>query len=179
MLARGNETEVARGEEHAASGAGNHPEHRNAAHRFDGFPHDAFVAGSADLVDDDTGDADIGVQPLTPQHQCGRRARHLGGVDYQHHRGLQGFGQFRRAVRPTRIRAVVQTAVAFDQVEPAGHGVAREGIDDALEPHQVGIQVPGGLVGSPFEPGRVDVVRPLLECPGGDASPPGFEQQRE
>jgi hypothetical protein len=179
MLARGNETEVARGEEHAASGAGNHPEHRNAAHRFDGFPHDALVAGSGDLVDDDTGDADIGVQSLTSQHQCGHRARHLAGVDYQHHRSLQAFGQFRCAMRPTRIRTVVQTTVAFDQVESAGHRVAGEGIDDALEPHQVGIQISGGLLGSPFEPGRVYVVRPLLECAGWNASPPGFEQERE
>ena len=78
-------------------------------------------------------------------------------------------GQFRRAVRAARIQAVVQAAVAFDQVEPGGDRMPGERRGRALEAHQVRIEIARRLARSPLEPGGVDVVGPLLEGAGGNA----------
>jgi hypothetical protein len=139
------------------------PEHGHAADPLDGVANDRLVSPAADPVEHDAPHGDLAIETLAAQYDGGDRACCLRAINDEDHRGLQEPRQPGRAVGALGVHAVVQPAVALDDGDVGigrGRGQRPRG---SVRRHEKQVEVPTGRAGGRREPGRVDVVRPLLE----------------
>ncbi len=122
-----------------------------------------LVPGTAQLIEDDAGDADLGVEGLVAQDQRGDATGHAARVDDQHHRGFEQGGERRVAVAAVEAQAVVQTFVAFDQGDISAAGTRREAAQDFVAPHEIEIEVVTIAPGGQGQPHGIDEIGAFLE----------------
>ena len=156
-------------------------EHGQGDHSLARPPQHRFVPRAARSVEDHARDRDVGIQPLAAQHHRGRRPRALGAVHHEDHRRLQQLGELRRAVAAERVHPVEQPAVPLDHGHVRALRGGREGAPHRLRGHQEQVEVAARGAGGLGEPGRIDVVGPLLERRHGAAAlaPRGDEAHRD
>ena len=145
-------------------------EHRHVGVVLDHGPQLGLVARAAELVEDDSGNADTPVKRLVAEDQWRNAARHAARIDHQHHRRVQQCRQRGVGVAAVQIQPVVQTLVAFDQGDIGPPGATRERGADLVARHQIEIEVVAVAPGGQAEPHRIDVVRTLLEGLHGQAT---------
>ena len=100
-----------------------------------------FMPGSAQLVENNPGDPDLGIEGLIAQDQGGDAARHSARINDEHNRGFQQARQGGVAVTAVEVQAVIQSLVALDQADVGVAGMDGEGIQDLIPSHQIEVQV--------------------------------------
>src|SRR5208283_3106295 len=92
-----------------------HTQDRNPAPLFDRFPEYQLMTLSGHLVQNDTGDVFLGIEPLATQHHGGGRSRHLCCVQNEDNRAPKKFGKLGGRITAVCVNAVVEPAVSFDE----------------------------------------------------------------
>ncbi len=147
----------------------NRAQHGHAAVSTDRLSQDPEVPLVCHPIQDHSRDLQLGVEVDASLHDRGDRARRLGHVDDQYDGSPEQFRQLRGAVRPQGIPPVEDAPVPFDHRDVRALCVKEEVAGHHLRIHHEGVQAAAHAAAQPREPGRIDVVRPLLE--DGDRKP--------
>ncbi len=141
-----------------------HPQHGDAQ-AGDGVPQQALVAGRADPVEDDTGQAHPPIPGGEAVHHGRGRAARGGRVHDQHDRGggqpgrMGGRGEVRGLAGPRHRHPVEQAHHPFDDGDVGAVGAVGEQGADAFLAAEHGVEVAPGAAGGQGVVARVDVVR--------------------
>ena len=151
--------------------AGQRTQHAHIGVFFDNLAQQAFVPGSAHLIQHHARKLQTGLKGGHAPHQRCGGARHLGAVDAENDGACQRTRKLSGGARPRHIHAVKEAPVALDQpkhLAAAGlglrlvHGVFKKGLKLMGRQH-VRIKIGGGPACGHGQPGSVDVVRPFFE----------------
>ena len=122
---------------------------------------DLLMARTADTVEDDARDLDVGPEVLEPQGQCRDGRTHAPHVHDQH--DWQGERRCKVGRAAAAVgRTVEQARHALDYGKLAVHG-GRQRRSRGLRPHRPGVEAVGRPAGRRCEEGRVDIVGADLE----------------
>ena len=104
----------------------NDSKYGNPAIPLDRFPEHHFVPFSRNLVQDDPGNIDLGIEVLASQNQSCSRSRHLGCIQNDNHRASEKLGQFGGREAAVCVHPVIEAAVSFDQTPVAFTGMTHK-----------------------------------------------------
>ena len=113
-----------------------------------------LVAGAADPVQDNAGDAQAGIVRGKAGDERGDRLRHPARIDHEHHRQGQVAGEVRHRAAPVRRRAVEEAHRPLDQQKARPRGEPR----DRGAVHRPGVEVRAGRAAGGLVETGVDVV---------------------
>ena len=119
-------------------------DHRNIGVVFDHGTQFALMARAAQLVQDDAGDPDIGIEGLVAKNQWRHPTRHAACVDDEDHGCSEQFGERSVAVAAIQIESVVQSLVALDDCNVCVPDVRGKGRKNLLVLHEEKIEIVAG-----------------------------------
>ena len=122
-----------------------------------------LMTRSTQLIQDDPGDAQLGIKGLIAEDQRCDAARHPLRVEHEDDREIEQMRQGSIAVAAIDGQAVIQTLVAFDQRYVRYPGGKVEATENLLLGHEVQVEIEASPTAGLTEPHRVDVIRSLLE----------------
>ena len=145
-------------------GFGNGAEHGHVAVFLDALFHDVEMTRTGDLVEDDAGDPDAGIEVHDAVDDGGDAAGDAGGIDDEHDWRLEGDGELGGAVGALPVEAVENAHGAFDDGDVLVTGVGDEGMQDLLVGHHDAVEVAARDTAGEGGPAWVDVIRSFFEA---------------
>ena len=144
--------------------AAQRPDDRHAE-RLDRLAQEQLVVVGADLVDDDAGDLDVGVEGPVAVHDRGRAARHRGGVEDEQHGRAEQLRHVRRGGQLAAARgAVEEPHDALDHRDVGAGGAVQRQRRHQLRAGEERVEVAARPARRERVVARVDVVRADLEA---------------
>ena len=134
-------------------------DHRDIRIVFDHGTQLGLVAAAAHLVEDHTGNPDVGIERLVTKNQWRHPPGHALGIQHQYDRAAELGGQRRIAVGTLEIEPVEQSLVTLDKTDIRTLQCTAEQALDLVPLHGVEIEVIAGAAGRLRQPQRIDVVR--------------------
>lgn len=143
-------------------------ENRNATMLLDGAAQLVLMPSPRDVIQNHPGNRRSWLELLIAKHQSRRTATHTRGADYKKYRRSERARESSGAAGALscfviRNRTVIEAVIAFDQGKIRGCPLD-EGLQKCVgRGHEEGVERAAGAAGRSSQPGRVNVVRPLLE----------------
>jgi hypothetical protein len=162
VLGRGQQPEMPFGNQQRIRAGDRSEDERPQLLRQGAFDH-LPVGVAADAVEDETRDPYCRVEVPHPKHHRAGGARHPPDVEDEQDRHPQQLCGLSRAVAPTTIRTVVESAHRLDYRDVGALRPMLEGMPHALGAHHPGVEVDGVSARRLGEVGRVDEIGPELE----------------